>query len=116
MNIQTIAAVMFVTGIVLSVGATAWYIARQRFDQKPFSIDFLAQQARPRGKVFNYLQLFAALCVVAAFFAFYMADPKGMRPLLGAFAIAIMLLSQLVQQVCQRLRALEAIIRLSLPD
>lgn len=102
--------------IVLSLAATAWSVVRLRYDRASYSLDFLALQARPQKKAVKIPLCVGFLCVIGAFVADIAADPKAARPFLSALTTAIVLSCLLVQHYLQRIRALEAIVRLSRPD
>src|SRR5580700_6144278 len=101
--------------IACSVGSTLWSLARLRYDQAPLPLEFLARQARPAKKSTNILRLASGLCLVVAFVADYVDDPKEMKSALVLVAAAVILISQWAQYYVQRVRALEGIIKLSVP-
>jgi hypothetical protein len=108
----------FVVSLILLGASTTLQLRSSRTyaGKVPLSDDFLAHQARPRGRTFNVMMFVAAL-LCAAGLILNNADKKAeLREVLGSLTTLSLLLSILLPYYCQRIRALEAIVRKARPD
>jgi hypothetical protein len=112
-----ITGMMFSTvGFVVSVTAIIWSIVRVRYDRTSLPLEYLAHQARPQKKSVSILLSVAALLLVAAFLADWLQPPLRASSVVSLLAVSAALFSQVIQLYFRRVRALEAIVRISQPD
>jgi hypothetical protein len=108
----------FGVGLILLVASTAFQVISLRAYTGKVALpdDFLANQARPRGRTFNLMMSVAALLWATGLILNNTDKKSELREVLGSLTILAMLLSILLPYYCQRIRALEAIVRTARPD
>ena len=116
MNTSVIAASLGIIAFSITVATTGWSISFSRYDQKPLPLDFLAQQARPARKAKAILLLIVTLALAAALFMEYYDAVKSIKPIILPLGASASLGCVFVARYFNRIRALEAIIRISRPD
>jgi peptidoglycan/LPS O-acetylase OafA/YrhL len=116
MNLHSIVIVCWSTSVALAVLATWWSFTRVRFDQTGLTLEFLTRQAKRQSRVANIALGIASLCAIVALALNFLEKPQGLLPALPSLGVTIMVMSQLAQTYIRRTRALEEIIRHSLPE
>jgi hypothetical protein len=116
MFLTTIAVVLAATSIAVSVGATWWAITRPASARSPVTRESLIQKARPMQRARLVAFVAAGVCATAGFVLFLFSESKSESEILIFAAVVTGLFCQLVLHHLFRVRALEGIIKHSLPD
>ena len=108
--------VLSALSIIAVVVGTVWSVARAAPAASLMKLDSLAQQAQPLRKIelFGYYAVIAV--VVASLVAFFIDDPKGASGLSAVLCLGILVACQWIRHLFQRVRALEEVVKRSVPE
>ena len=114
---NTVILLFLATLILLGISTTLHLISLRSLNGKvALPEEFLARQARPRGKIFTLMMAVAALLSATGLILNFADKKSALKEALGCLTTVALLVSILLPYYVQRVRALEAIVRSARPD